>query len=78
MNEKLKLEQISTSVRKDNDTILGNINNLQLDNESVKRKISDLDNFLNQIKRQDELLREKILGYEADNNNLDADINSTT
>lgn len=52
-------------MRKDNEIILTNIKNYQLDNDSVKRKIADLDNYLNKLKQEDDLLREKILNYEA-------------
>ena len=42
LNEKIRLEQTYNGVRKDNESLLANVKDLDLSNESVKRKMEDL------------------------------------
>lgn len=51
-------------VRKDNDGLLANAKNLEINNESVRRKIDDLEKYLAQLKTEESLLKEKILSFE--------------
>lgn len=48
-----------------------------MDNENVKKKIQDLQKYHLQLKAEDIVLREKIVNYENENNQLDSDINAT-
>lgn len=54
------------------------IHSLDLDNESILRKIGDTQKYLDQLLTQEKILKEKIISYENENNNLDNDINATS
>jgi predicted nucleic acid-binding Zn-ribbon protein len=48
-----------------------------LNNENVRRKIDDHQKYLDQLKTEEALLKDKIISYENENNQLDGDINAT-
>ena len=54
-----------------------NVKELELSNDSTKRKIDDLDKYASQLKNEEAILKEKIIAYENENNGLDGDINTT-
>lgn len=77
LNERLKLEQNIGGVRKDNEYLNATLKDHELNNQSVGRKIDDLEKYQNQLKNQEDILKEKILSYENENNQLDGEINAT-
>jgi chromosome segregation ATPase len=76
LNERLRLDQIVAGVRKDNEQILGNIRDLASNNDIVKRKIEDFEKYLTKLKIEENALKEKIMGYENENNGLDEDLSA--
>lgn len=48
-----------------------------MNNENVRRKIDDHQKYLDQLKTEEALLKDKIISYENENNQLDGDINAT-
>lgn len=73
----MKLEQTASGVSKDNQQIAANLRDLASTNDSVKRKIEELEKLQAKKKTEEGLLKEKILKYENENNNLDGDITAT-
>lgn len=54
--------------------MLDELKNLEFDSDSVRRKINDLEKYLNQIDNDGKILRDKILQFENDNNSLDEEV----
>ena len=53
------------------------LHQLDIQNEDILRKIADTQKYLDQLIAQEKLLKDKIISYENENNNLDNDINTT-
>lgn len=45
----MRFDQAAASVRKDNELLSVNIKDLELNNDNVRRKIQDLENYLNKL-----------------------------
>lgn len=75
LNEKLRLDQAAAGIRKDNGLLSESVKGLELENNSCKRKIDDLEKYSLQLKAEEGILKDKIMGYENENNGIDGDIN---
>lgn len=62
-------------MRKDNGLLSESVKGLELENNSCRRKIDDLDKYSLQLKAEEGILKDKIMGYENENNGIDGDIN---
>ena len=60
----MRLEQNVSGVRQDNEKLCCNVKELELNNDTVKRKIDDLDKYSSQLKHEEAILKEKIISYE--------------
>lgn len=63
LNEKIKIEELASGVRRDNEGLISTLKNIEIDNESAKRKIEDLEKYMAQLKSEDALLKDKIIAY---------------
>ena len=50
LNERHRLDQVASGVRKDNDILITNAKDLELNNNCVRKKIDDTDSLLNKLK----------------------------
>lgn len=50
---------------------------LREDNDKVSRRLGELEHYHQQLLLQEKILREKIQGYENENNELDTHINES-
>lgn len=75
INEKLRLDQAAVGIRKDNGLLSESVKGLELEKDSTRRKIDDLDKYSLQLKAEEGILKEKIMSYENENNGIDGDIN---
>jgi hypothetical protein len=51
------LEEIASSIRRDNEALISNLKNIEIDDDSVRRKVEDLEKYMNKLKNEDALLR---------------------
>lgn len=63
LNEKLRLDQAASGIRKDNDLLAESAKNLEFDNDATRRKIDDLEKYSQQLKTEESILKEKIMSY---------------
>ena len=63
--------------RHSNTLLSERLHQLDIQNEDILRKIADTQKYLDQLIAQEKLLKDKIISYENENNNLDNDINTT-
>ena len=70
------LAETADKTRAGNAILSDKIHHLDLQNQDVARKIADTQKYLDQLLAQEQILKEKIISYENENNRLDADINA--
>jgi hypothetical protein len=77
LNERARLDAQAEMMKADKIKIMGGLKNLECDNDSVHRKLVDLEKYLGALDLDGKNYRDKILQYENDNNALDDTINDT-
>jgi chromosome segregation ATPase len=73
--EREGLNNAATKLRSIVGQVQEEASHLKEDNESVARRLEELEKYQQQLTLQERILREKIQGYENENNELDANIN---
>jgi len=71
------LQGAMDQTRHSNALLSERLHQLDIQNEDILRKIADTQKYLDQLLAQEKLLKDKIISYENENNNLDNDINTT-
>lgn len=61
--ERARLEQQFGALKADKAKLLEELKNLELDNDSVRRKILDLEKYLGQVDNDGRILKDKILKF---------------
>lgn len=64
LGERARLEGQFEMLKVDKTKLLGEVKNLECDNDSVSRKIADLEKYLQGLDTEGKVFRDKVLAYE--------------